>query len=141
MWAGTSPTCSMLATKTSRLSRLAPRGEATTRDISQAEGHLDSPRRSGGYPAKFAGKSFDLVFTMAVLEHIHPTSVEVFDHMARIAERILTIEPSGFHISERQFPHEIRALFAGRGFKLESVTPMDHQPELGPYSAYSFKRA
>ena len=88
----------------------------------------------------FENRAFDLVFTMAVLEHIHPQSVAVFDDIARIAKRILAIEPSGFHISSRQFPHDIPEMFESRGFTLESRTPLHHLPELGPFSAYSFKR-
>lgn len=83
---------------------------------------------------------FDLVFTMAVLEHIHPASVAVFDHMARIAKTIIAIEPSSFHVSERQFPHDIKQLFTSRGFKLTSAQPMDHVRGLETYSAYRFTK-
>jgi SAM-dependent methyltransferase len=88
----------------------------------------------------FADRSFDLVFTMAVMEHIHPASVGVFDDIARIAKRIVAIEPSSYHISTRQFPHDLPAMFSERGFKLESVEPLDHVPDLETYSAFQFWR-
>ena len=56
---------------------------------------------------------FGLVFTMAVLEHIHPDSASVFDDMARLAPRLVCIEPRADHISHRQFPHDIPEIFTG----------------------------
>jgi SAM-dependent methyltransferase len=71
----------------------------------------------------FGDRSFDLVFTMAVLEHIHPDSVIVFDSMARIASEVLAIEPDPRR-THRTFPHDIPRLFVSRGMELVSATPM-----------------
>ena len=49
---------------------------------------------------------FDLVFTMAVLEHLHPDSRGVFSEIARLAPNVLAIEPTA-HVSRRQYPHDI----------------------------------
>ena len=89
---------------------------------------------------QFPEGHFDLVFTMAVLEHIHPDSVEVFDNIARVAKTILTIEPTTFHTSTRQFPHNIPREFGRRGFRLESKVAMGDLSALRSYSAYSFVR-
>lgn len=89
---------------------------------------------------------YDLVFTMAVLEHIHPSSSVVFDEIARLGREVLAIEPRG-HSSRRQHPHDVPALFESRGFRLVSATPMSEMPEtaddpyLGPdYVAWRFAR-
>lgn len=89
---------------------------------------------------------YDLVFTMAVLEHIHPASSIVFDQMARIAREILAIEPRG-HASKRQYPHDVPGLFTSRGFELVAETPMSQieetadDPYMGPdYIAWRFRR-
>lgn len=78
---------------------------------------------------KLTSDSFDLVFTMAVLEHIHPESVLVFDHIARLTQRVLAIEPRLYHSSHRQFPHDVPALFCSRGFRLVESTRMEDIPE------------
>src|SRR5262245_13207253 len=66
---------------------------------------------------------FDLVFTMAVLEHIHPDSSIVFDEIARIGRSILAIEQLGAY-SHRQFPHDIPKIFRSRGLRLTSTRRM-----------------
>jgi SAM-dependent methyltransferase len=68
-------------------------------------------------------KSFDLVFTMAVLEHVHPDSKAVFQHIARIGAEVLCIEPTA-NSSHRQYPHDIPAIFKGLGCELVDEIPM-----------------
>jgi len=63
---------------------------------------------------QFADDEFDLVYTMAVIEHIHPDESGVFDNMARIGRQVLAIEPHG-RLSHRQFPHDVGKLFTERG--------------------------
>ena len=96
--------------------------------------------------ARYPDDEFDLVFTMAVIEHIHPDSSVVFDNMARIARRILAIEPFGYS-SPRHYPHDVRKLFTDRGFRLVRATPMSDlvPPILGEasmreYVAWEFAR-
>lgn len=70
---------------------------------------------------------YDVVMTMAVLEHIHPDVIDLIaDQMARLGEWILTVEPFG-HLSSRQFPHDVERLFTSRGMRQVDVVPM---PEL-----------
>lgn len=61
--------------------------------------------------------SFDLVFTMAVLEHIHPDSEFVFGEMARTTKRfIITIEDESSK-TWRHFPRNYRRIFENHGMK------------------------
>lgn len=61
--------------------------------------------------------SFDLVFTMAVLEHIHPSSEWLFDDIRRIcAGHLITIEDERSR-SWRHYPRDYGALFTARGFE------------------------
>ncbi len=93
----------------------------------------------------FSDKQFDLVFTMAVLEHIHPESSLVFENMARVAKSLLTIEPER-HASHRQYPHDIRGIFTGLGFRLtQSVSMADlpdtaDDPAIARYFAWRFEK-
>ena len=72
---------------------------------------------------KLADDSFDLVFTMAVIEHIHPDEAHVFDEMVRIAHDVLAIEPEN-RLTHRQFPHDVPEIFTSRGLTLVDSTPM-----------------
>lgn len=65
---------------------------------------------------------FDVVYTMAVLEHIHTESEWVFGEMARIARRlVITIEDER-HLSDRHFPRNYGKVFTALGLtQLESV--------------------
>jgi len=93
----------------------------------------------------FEDDSVDMVFTMAVLEHIHPKSTEVFSNIGRIAKSLLTIEPER-HASHRQYPHDIRAIFQGLGFHLlNSVSMKDMEdtaddPAISEYFAWHFNK-
>lgn len=95
---------------------------------------------------QFDDDHFDVIFTMAVLEHIHPESTEVFEHMARTAKSLLTIEPEG-HTSHRQYPHDVRAIFGNLGFILKDSVSMADLPETASdpaimrYFAWRFKSA
>jgi SAM-dependent methyltransferase len=84
----------------------------------------------------FEDNSVDLVFTMAVLEHIHPESTEVFSNIARIAKTLLTIEPER-HASHRQYPHDVRAIFQKLGFELVHSTSMKDIEETAQDGAIS----
>lgn len=61
--------------------------------------------------------SFDLVFSMAVLEHIHKQSEWIFPEMARVTGNLLiTIEDEG-NISWRHFPRNYKKVFESAGMK------------------------
>jgi|GEM_PF-2464290 hypothetical protein len=61
--------------------------------------------------------NFDLVYTMAVLEHIHDESEFIFSHITRITRKILiTIEDEG-GISWRHFPRNYKKIFENLGMK------------------------
>ena len=67
-----------------RLRRAYPQLKSVNVDIGPAEEVLEHYRSS----------SFDVVFTMAVLEHIPPSSRTVFSQIARVTHRyVLAIEP------------------------------------------------
>lgn len=90
--------------------------------------------------------SFDLVYTMAVIEHIHPDASAVFDEMVRVGSSILAIEPAGRR-SHRQYPHDVPEIFRARGMRMVSSRPMTEFPELQrdrglrPFTAYRFVRS
>lgn len=54
---------------------------------------------------------YDIVFTMAVLEHIHSESEWIFADMARITKNILVTIEDEREISWRHFPRNYRAIF------------------------------
>ena len=67
--------------------------------------------------------SFDVIFTMAVLEHIHPESEWIFAEMVRICRRMLiTIEDEAGR-SSHHTPRNYRSVFEGLG--LEQIAEID----------------
>jgi len=58
----------------------------------------------------FDDKQFDVVFTMAVLEHIHPKSSWIFYEIQRITKNIITIEDEK-SLSWRHFPRRYDRIF------------------------------
>jgi len=67
--------------------------------------------------------SFDLVFTMAVLEHIHTDSEFIFSHMARITEKILVTIEDERGLSWRHFPRNYKKIFERLGLsQIEEVS-------------------
>jgi SAM-dependent methyltransferase len=58
--------------------------------------------------------AFGAVFTMAVLEHVHPDSAWVFEEMARIAGTVVTVEDEQLQ-SWRHFPRNYRTIFEALG--------------------------
>lgn len=59
---------------------------------------------------RFDDNSFNIVFTMAVLEHIHDDSSALFDEMGRISRRVIVIEDEATR-SDRHFPRNYRRVF------------------------------
>lgn len=62
------------------------------------------------YIKGFKTKEFDLIFTMAVLEHIHDDSKWIFNEIMRITKNILTIEDEK-SLSYRHFPRNYKKIF------------------------------
>lgn len=89
--------------------------------------------------------NFDLVFTMAVIEHIHPSSTRVFDDIVRVGKTVLAIEPPG-HASHRQYPHDVAQIFQSRGLRMVSSRSISDFPavandkSIATYSAFRFER-
>lgn len=63
---------------------------------------------------RFPDQSFGLVYTMAVLEHLHPDSEFVFRHMGRVGRTLIVIEDER-GISSRHFPRDYGAVFGALG--------------------------
>lgn len=59
---------------------------------------------------------YDLVFSMAVLEHIPPESEAVFQQIARVAKNLVTIEDEKTE-SWRHFPRNYREVFCSLGLQ------------------------
>lgn len=93
---------------------------------------------------QFADRQFNVVFTMAVLEHIHPDSEWVFAEMARITDKLLITVENESRSSWRQFARNYRSIFEALG--LEQVEEVFCEPftnELNftiPYVARVFRR-
>ena len=100
-----------------------PQLEGVPIHVGPAEDELD----------RFADKEFDLVFTMAVLEHIHPDSRRVIDNIVRCGRHVLTVEPGegSQHRSHRRYAWDLRAEFAARGMRLASSRPIEEIRVLG----------
>lgn len=74
--------------------------------------------------------SFDVVFSMAVLEHIHYENEQVLDDVVRIARGwVVTIEDERGY-SERHFPRNYRREFEGRDLRqiFENEDPIPGLP-------------
>lgn len=77
---------------------------------------------------KLASASVDVVFTMAVLEHLPRSSEGVFGEIARVVRGVLiTIEDEG-HYSHRHFPRNYKRVFEARG--LREIEAIHAPPEL-----------
>ncbi len=64
----------------------------------------------------FETNSFDLTFSMAVLEHIHPDSDWIFSELARVTKSYLIIIESETWDSDRHFPRNYKKIFERLGF-------------------------
>ena len=65
----------------------------------------------------FQEHSIDIVYTMAVLQHIHPASEWIFDYIAKITRGyLITCEVEAFP-SPRHFPRNYKRIFEKRGMR------------------------
>lgn len=86
-------------------------------------------------------REFDAVYTMAVLEHIHPDSEWIFREMVRVCGKcLITIEDEG-DISPRHFPRNYRQVFEPLGLRQVYERPSgDIQGLPAPTVARVFRR-
>ena len=67
---------------------------------------------------KFKTDSFDLIYTMAVLEHIHWDSEFIFESIKKISSKyIITIEDEFTSWSDRHFPRNYQKVFEDDNWK------------------------
>lgn len=66
---------------------------------------------------KLGDNAFDITFTMAVLEHIHPESEFIFFEMVRINKGFLITIEDERSISWRHFPRNYRKVFESLGLR------------------------
>jgi SAM-dependent methyltransferase len=96
--------------------------EAAVRKLGEAFPDLAASARLVNEPVesaikRFRDDEFALVYTMAVLEHIHTDSEWVFGEMVRIARNaVITIEDER-GISRRHFPRDYGKVFGALGLK------------------------
>jgi len=65
----------------------------------------------------FTDNEFDVVFSMAVLMHIHHDSEWVFDHLSRITKHYLITIEDETGVAMRNFPRDYKQVFEGIGLK------------------------
>lgn len=80
----------------------------------------------------FDSKAFDVAYSMAVLEHIHPdTCHRVFRELRRVSRNLITIE-NECATSWKSFGRHYRQIFEDLGMQQIREGPCDHLPGLGP---------
>lgn len=73
---------------------------------------------------KYDSNSIDVIFTMAVLEQLHPDSRCLFKEMARVARKyVLAIEPREGKRSHMQYPWDIKNEFTAVGLTCIDTKP------------------
>jgi SAM-dependent methyltransferase len=101
---------------------------------------------------KYGNNSIDVIFTMAVLEQLHPDCRFFFKETARVARKyVLAIEPRDGHRSHSQYPWDIKSEFTTVGLICIDVKPWsalwageltqenEWQEEMHAYDAFLFK--
>jgi hypothetical protein len=73
---------------------------------------------------KYYDNSIDVIFTMSVLEQLHPDSRFLFKEIARVARKyVLAIEPRQGKRSHMQYPWDIKSEFAAAGLACVHMKP------------------
>ena len=75
--------------------------------------------------------SVDAVYTMAVLEHIHPDSEWLFDRLAQMATKCLITIEDELHNTERHKARNYRIVFEALGLKQVEQSVPPENTELG----------
>jgi SAM-dependent methyltransferase len=125
-----------------RLRKEYPCLAATPVDIGPAERSIQN----------YCSDSVDLIFTMAVLEHLHPDNKRLFGDIARVARKyVLAIEPRQGRRSHMQYPWDIKNEFTAVGLTCidqkawwvlwpgELTSENEWQEDMDPYDAFLFK--
>ena len=90
---------------------------------------------------KFNNSQLDLIFTMAVLEHIHPDSEWIFREMARVAGKYLITIENEKHYHWRTFVRNYKKIFEKLGFvQIEEINCREIDGLGETYFARVFKK-
>ncbi len=82
--------------------------------------------------------AYDVVFSMAVLLHIHPDSDWVFEHIARVTKSVLVTIEDESTSNTRIFPRKYKEIFEALGLRqVAETTP----PMLPNYTARVFTKS
>jgi SAM-dependent methyltransferase len=82
-----------------------------------------------GTLAELSDGAFDVVFSMAVLEHVHYDSDWVLEHVVRVCRGRLVAIENERDISERTFPRDYRKVFEALG--ATQIEELARPPGLG----------
>ena len=70
----------------------------------------------------YSSLQFDLIFAMAVLEHIHWDSDWVFSYLSKMSKKYLVIIEDEWQVSNRHFPRNYKDIFENLGMtQLEDI--------------------
>jgi len=84
--------------------------------------------------------SYNAVYTMAVLEHIHPDSEWVFEHIARVAKDVIITIEDEISVSSHTFPRNYKEAFERVGMLQVEAINCKHVHRLsGSFMARVFK--
>jgi len=73
---------------------------------------------------KFSNHSIDVIFTMAMLEHLHPDNKFLFKEIARVANQyVLSVESRLGKRSHMQYPWDIKSEFTAVGLTCIEIKP------------------
>lgn len=88
----------------------------------------------------FQDSEFDVVYSMAVLVHVHPDSDWVMAEIARITGKFLITIEDETTSTLRHFQRNYREVFEGHGLRQVSEHDVSWIEGLGPYTARVFTR-
>lgn len=88
----------------------------------------------------FADGEFDVVFSMAVLVHLHSDSDWVMVEIARVCSGCLITIEDELNETPRHFLRSYQALFEAQGFVQVLKRDASHIEGFGPYTARMFRR-
>lgn len=84
-------------------------------------------------------KKYNAVFTMAVLEHIHPDSEWIFEHITRITKDVIITIEDELSVSAHTFPRNYKKVFEQIGMvQVEEINCKDVHSLSGSFRARVF---
>jgi ubiquinone/menaquinone biosynthesis C-methylase UbiE len=104
-------------------------GKATYPEMTQQVEVVNAPAEEA--LAAFGDNAFDVVFTMAVLQNIHPESQFTFSQMARITKDFLITIEDEHGVSWRRFRRNYKCVFEALGFRQVCESKCDEVVGLG----------